>query len=711
VRSGSIPCVFAGLAAVALSAAPAGAQVKAGPEFRANSFTTSYQARPQLSVQPNGDFVVVWQSYGQEGGGDYGVFGQRFARDGSPRGTEFQANTFTADSQARPKVAVNRAGKFVVVWQSAAQNGLLGIFGQRYDATGARVGAEFQANTDTAGYQYGPAVAINGQGGFVVVWTSTAGDGPGEYGIRGQRFDPNGARLGAEFSVNTYSVGYQEQPNIAGTPDGRFVVVWESDAQDGNAYGAFGQRFDATGAKAGAEFQANTYTTGSQQDPTVGMTPDGRFVVGWESNQGDLEVRSQRYDAAGNRVGAEFAVNSYTTGSQFLYGIALDAQGNYAMVWDDLGRDGDDYGDFGWRVSSTDTRRGVEFQANTYTTGYQGLGIAAGDEVGNFVVLWHSDAQDGSELGVFGQRFGGLFPTALRVNTTGNLVWEPGETADLRPTWRNTAGSPQTFSGTLSGLTGPAGATYTIGDNAASYGTVPNNTDAPCTDCYSITVSNPATRPVLHWDATVLESISPDAQGQQKSWTLHIGGSFADVPTSNAFYRFIETMLHFGVTGGCGGNNFCPGNTTARDQMAVFMLVALEGPGYAPPACTTPVFNDVPASNPFCRFVEELVRRGVVGGCGGGNYCPTAGVTREQMPVFVLRTFRPTVDPPPCVPGQEIFNDVPASSPFCRWIEELFRGGVAAGCGNGNYCPLSPVTREQMAVFVSASLGLTLYGP
>ena len=359
----------------------------------------------------------------------------------------------------------------------------------------------------------------------------------------------------------------------------------------------------------------------------------------------------------------------------------------------------------------TNTRRGAEFQANTYTTGEQGFGLAASDEVGNLVVAWSSDGQDGSYFGIYAQRFGGLFPTALNVNTTGNLVWEPGETIDMRPTWRNTAGSPQTFGGTLSGLAGPAGATYAIGDNSATYGTVPNNTSAACVDCYSITVSNPPTRPVVHWDATALESITPDVQGQQKSWSLHIGGSFTDVPNTSAFYRFIETMLHYGITGGCGGTNFCPGNTTTRDQMSVFMLVAKEGVGYTPPACTTPVFNDVPASSPFCRFIEELARRGVVGGCGNGAFCPTAGVTREQMPVFVLRTLRPTVDPPPCVPGSEIFNDVPASSPFCRWIEELFRGGVTTGCGSGNYCPLSPVTREQMAVFVSATLGLTLYGP
>jgi hypothetical protein len=142
--------------------------------------------------------------------------------------------------------------------------------------------------------------------------------------------------------------------------------------------------------------------------------------------------------------------------------------------------------------------------------------------------------------------------------------------------------------------------------------------------------------------------------------------------------------------------------------MAVFVLVAKEGSGFTPPACTTPVFNDVPAASPFCRFIEELFRRGVVNGCGGGNYCPTSPVTREQMAVFVLRTLDPALNPPNCT--TPVFGDVPASSPFCRWIEELVRRGVVVGCGGGNYCPADPVTREQMAVFLTATFGLTLYG-
>jgi S-layer homology domain len=124
------------------------------------------------------------------------------------------------------------------------------------------------------------------------------------------------------------------------------------------------------------------------------------------------------------------------------------------------------------------------------------------------------------------------------------------------------------------------------------------------------------------------------------------------------------------------------------------------------PSCSACVpgqemFNDVPAGSPFCRFIEALADRGVTGGCGGSNYCPSASVGRAQMAVFLLKTLECSgYTPPPCVPGQEMFNDVPASSPFCPWIEELVRRGITSGCGGGSYCPGASVTRAQLAVFL-----------
>ena len=82
------------------------------------------------------------------------------------------------------------------------------------------------------------------------------------------------------------------------------------------------------------------------------------------------------------------------------------------------------------------------------------------------------------------------------------------------------------------------------------------------------------------------------------------------VPTA----AWIEELARRGVVAGCGGGNYCPQGSVTREAMAVYLLVTREGTGYTPPACTTPLFNDVPASSPFCRWIEELARRGIVGG-------------------------------------------------------------------------------------------------
>jgi hypothetical protein len=508
--------------------------------------------------------------------------------------------------------------------------------------------------------------------------------------------------------VNTYTTGYQFTPALAVQPGGDFIVAWSGQGPDGiNGGDVFARRYDAGGNPLGPQFRVNSYTTYSQALPAIAAGPSGDFVVVWEGGF-NYEVYGQRFDAAGNPRGNEFLVNTYTTSRQSRPDVAADSAGGFVVTWTSY--QGGGYTNvFGQRYDGNGSRRGAEFRVNTYTTGTQYQYGVASDPAGNFTVVWRSVSdQDGDGHSIHAQRFGGLQPAALAVDEPGNDVWEPGELAEVKPAWHNIHGAAQSFGGVLSNITGPAGATYGVADNSASYGSVPDGATASCTDCYVVLVNNPSSRPAAHWDATALETITPDAQGQVRRHTLHIGASFADI-SSGPFYRFVETLLHNGITSGCGDGNYCPGSATTRAQMSVFVLLAREGAGYAPPACTTPVFTDVPASNPFCRFIEELARRNVVSGCGPSLYCPDNPVTREQMSVFVLRTLDPVLDPPACVAGSELFADVPASSPFCRWIEELARRQVVSGCGDDNYCPTAPVTREQMGVFITVTFGLTLY--
>jgi hypothetical protein len=387
-----------------------------GPEFRVNTYTTNPQDNVAVArAYGTSAFVVVWSSYGQDGSSG-GVFGQRYDFAGSPLGPEFRVNTYTTNTQRRPSVAIDVAGNFVVVWESAGQDGSsYGVFGQRYASSGAPLGPEFRVNTYTTLQQGDPSVAMREPtGDFVVVWNSNGPDGQ-DYGVFGQRYAASGGPTGTEFQINTYTTGYQAHPSVVFNGN-EFMVVWTSYGQDGSSAGVFGQPFAGGGSPLGPEFRVNDFTTGHQGDASVAARLGGSFVVVWSSlgqDGSDRGVFGQRYFAGGSPQGSEFRINTYTTGYQGGAAVANDYDGNFVVVWSSDLQDGSSTAVFGQRYSEgfgSGVPDGPEFRVNTYTTGAQELPAVAADGGnlavgGNFVVVWRSYGQDGSSHGVFGQRF------------------------------------------------------------------------------------------------------------------------------------------------------------------------------------------------------------------------------------------------------------------------------------------------------------------
>jgi hypothetical protein len=419
-----------------------------GPEFQANTFTPGPQTLPVVAADATGGFVVVWQSGSYSiapDGSRTGVFSQRHAANGMRLGGETRVNTYTLGPQGAPAIGMAPTGEFVVAWTGGTTYGgyeqdgsASGVFVQRYDGTGMPAGPEFRANTYTPRIQARPAVAVDGGGGFVVVWESgnyfLASQDGSRTGIFGQRYDASGAPLGTEFQVNTYTTDNQRIPAVAADTAGNFVVVWQSGSyyggQDGSGSGVFGQRFSSTGASVGPEFQVNTYTTGYQGVPAVAMDDGGRFVVVWQSQQTGsgyaYAVVGRQFDAAGIPAGDEFAVGAYTTGSQSQPAVAADGAGNFVVVWDAYDYpppDGSSLAVFAQHFASTGDPLSPEFQVNTYTTGAQSRPDIARAGTSDFVIVWqsgsYSTGQDGSGTGVFGQRFQttGVSPPARVAGT------------------------------------------------------------------------------------------------------------------------------------------------------------------------------------------------------------------------------------------------------------------------------------------------------
>jgi hypothetical protein len=297
-----------------------------------------------------------------------------------------------------------------------------------------------------------------------------------------------------------------------------------------------------------------------------------------------------------------------------------------------------------------------------------------------------------------------------------NGVLEPGETVIVEPTWTYQGRAGATLTGAASSFTGPAGAAYSLDDAGASYGAVSGvvegsgearNCSTSTGNCYRLGVSSPPVRPALHWDASFAETLSTTGI---KSWSLHVGRTFDDVPPEHPFSLAVETLLHAGVTGGCGPSTFCPSASITRAEMAVFLLKALHGPAWTPQPASGTVFSDVSAGSFAAAWIEELAREEITAGCGGGRFCPGTFVSRAQMAVFLLKALRGAWWMPAPASGS-LFSDVSAGSFAAAWIEQLAREEITGGCGGGRFCPSASTTRGQMAVFLTKTFGLELYGP
>jgi len=219
-------------------------------------------------------------------------------------------------------------------------------------------------------------------------------------------------------------------------------------------------------------------------------------------------------------------------------------------------------------------------------------------------------------------------------------------------------------------------------------------------DYNTITITTPNLLPGTLHDVSVTNT-DGSAGTLPNGWIA----DFLDVPGNHPFYSYVTTLVRNAITAGVGNGSYGVAQDTKRQQMAVFLLKAKYGICYTPPPCTVPAFPDVPCSSNFAPWINQLVAENITGGCAGGNFCPGNPVNRQQMAVFLLKTFEGgSYSPPACTVAS--FGDVPCSHPFAVWIYELVARNITAGCGSGNYCPTTNANRGQMATFLTKSFNL-----
>jgi hypothetical protein len=344
---------------------------------------------------PDGTFLVVWE----DDTSPRRILAQRYDADGAATGPPAQLNQ-SAIGFSRTAVAFGGT-RYLAVWGQAGPPIFQDLYARAITQAGAPDGSEFLVGASAEEYR---ELEVSGDASddFVVVWENDGID------IAGQRVSASGTLLGSPFVANDVSGGYIGSPSVAAAPGGQFVVAWERD------YDVFARRFDSSGTPLGSDFLVSIGTNGTQRTPAVAFRPDDGFVVAWTNwddstpSCGPYCVVGQRFDASGAKVGAEFVVSSNPDDlPSFYYGpdIAVDATGAFVVVWDRAY-----IGPAARRFAADATPVGAPFLVTPFQTSYQVSEDVAPRDVasapnGDFLVVWQMNVGGSADEG-FGRHVG-----------------------------------------------------------------------------------------------------------------------------------------------------------------------------------------------------------------------------------------------------------------------------------------------------------------
>lgn len=358
-----------------------------------------FQRAPAIAGSQAGNFVIVWQRYtGASEGWD--LFGRVYSRDAVPLGPEFAVNTTTTGCQQRPAVAADRLGNFVVTWESDGQDGSgRGVFARRFASDGSALGGEILVNETTAGDQRSPVVARHPSGAFLVVWQSegTPPDGDG-WGVFARGFDAAGVPASPQTLVNSTIAGSQTGSAVAwlnGSPD-RYAVVWQSQSQDGSGSGVFRRTLTLGGLAQSPEEAVSATATGSQLHPSVTADASGNFTVTWWTASG---LFARRFSVASVPLGAEASIAGAASHSALAGGTG----GDFVAAWE-TGTSGA----VPIQARLFDHRQvahGAALEVSEITTVEPARPAAAANAAGDVFVTWTGTPAAASDSAVLAKRY------------------------------------------------------------------------------------------------------------------------------------------------------------------------------------------------------------------------------------------------------------------------------------------------------------------
>ncbi|UCE05436.1 MAG: T9SS type A sorting domain-containing protein [bacterium] len=357
-----------------------------------------------VAVDDNGNHVIVWVDSRHGYRREY-IYYQSYDSSGIAQGT----NRYIRDGremavvQKAPAVAGDVKGNLIFVWEQYYIWG--DIYYKRYDSTGVAQSGKVTPDENIGIFtsQKSPAVATNKRGCFVIAWEDYRN---GNFDIYFQRYDCSGVTQGGNVKANDDPANAsQNHPAVAMNKNGDFILVWEDHRNyDPDIYY---QRYDSTGIARGGNVKVkDDMANGLQEYPSVIMDERGNFVIVWQHKRdSNFNIYYQMYNSYGEALGSNQKVNDDAGPADQIYpSIAVDENGNFIIAWEDW-RNGNPDIYFQWYQSSGVARGGNVKSNDDIGTTIQRYPAAAMSGEGNFVIAWEDYRFGWENPDVLGQRY------------------------------------------------------------------------------------------------------------------------------------------------------------------------------------------------------------------------------------------------------------------------------------------------------------------
>ena len=378
-----------------------------------NSIADGNQETPSVAMsRTTRNFVAVWADEGyakdgnsnkdKDGKGNHDIRARVLCETGCNKVDQFTVNDKRDGHQHHPDVAMNPNGDFVVVWSSSTDES---VYMSKFNITGTELIKETKVNT--SGKADRAAVAMADDGSYVVTWQD------GDIYMRG--FKANGEELFAQTKVSMVAMkpnGKRSLPDIGMDKDGNFVITWEDEHEGNDENNIRARGFSRNGSERIKEFVVNIELNGPQLDPSIGMSSNGEFTIAWEDDtdiNGVYRIRMQRFDKDGVKRQNEDQFVSSSGQNATDPSICMDDNGKTAFSWAAKS----------FKESETATRTDItvrrtldktntfskEELANFIYSGIEDQPAIACSAQDRYVILWHDDLDGNNYYEIMGKGF------------------------------------------------------------------------------------------------------------------------------------------------------------------------------------------------------------------------------------------------------------------------------------------------------------------